>query len=102
MPTVKIIELDLELEIPTGETILQGTMAQGITFGFVCGGNAACGTCLVKVMEGLETLLPRNQKEEFLAKAMMLDREYRLGCQTEVGPTDLLISIPSLGRGQKS
>lgn len=101
MPTVKIIELDRGLDIPAGETILQGSMSRGLAFGFICGGNAACGTCLVKVLEGLESLPPRNQKEDFLSKAMMLEPEYRLGCQTEVGSSDLLISVPSLARSKK-
>ncbi len=101
MPSVKIIELDREINIPEGDTILQGAMAHGITFGFVCGGNAACGTCLVKVLEGLETLRERNSKEDFLAKAMMLDPEFRLGCQTEVSKAPLVISIVSLAREQR-
>ena len=98
MPIVKIIELDQEINIETGETVLQGAMAHGIRFGFVCGGNAACGTCLIKVLDGLETLPPRNRKEDFLSKAMMLEPEYRLGCQTTLGPVNLMISIPAVAR----
>lgn len=100
MPIVKIIELNQEVDIATGETVLRGAMAHGIHFGFVCGGNAACGTCLIKVADGLETLPPRNQKEDFLSKAMMLEPEYRLGCQTTIGPVNLLISIPAFARKQ--
>lgn len=100
MPKLKIVELDREIDIPTGVRILQGSMAQGVTFGFICGGNAACGTCLVRVIEGIGTIGPRNQKEDFLAKAMMLESDYRLGCQTEMGAGDILVSIPSLSRGR--
>lgn len=102
MPTIKIKELEGDIEVPEGETILQGAMAHGITFGFVCGGNAACGTCLVKVLEGLESLGKRNPKEDFLAKAMMLEPEFRLGCQTVVSNSPLVISIVSLGRTQRT
>ncbi len=102
MPKVRIIELDREIEIPSGQTILQGSMANGINFGFVCGGNAACGTCLVKIVEGLESLGARNPKEDFLAKAMMLEPEYRLGCQTEVSESPLVCSIVSLARERRS
>lgn len=102
MPTVTFIELEREIDIPSGQTILQGAMAQGITFGFVCGGNAACGTCLVKIVEGLDSLGKRNSKEDFLAKAMMLEPDFRLGCQTEVGPSPLVVSIVSLSREQRS
>ncbi len=101
MPSVKIIELDREIEILPGQTILQGAMANGITFGFVCGGNAACGTCLVKIVEGLDSLGARNPKEDFLAKAMMLEPEYRLGCQTEVSEAPLVCSILSLSRARE-
>ncbi|EQD24029.1 MAG: (2Fe-2S)-binding protein [Nitrospirae bacterium] len=102
MPTVRIIEIDREIDIPEGQTILQGAMAHGIAFGFVCGGNAACGTCLVKVLEGLDSLGKRNPKEDFLAKAMMLDSEFRLGCQTEVSSAPLVISIVSMARGERA
>ncbi|MHB8368287.1 MAG: 2Fe-2S iron-sulfur cluster-binding protein [Leptospirales bacterium] len=98
MPTVRIIEVDREIEIPEGKTLLQGAMDHGLPFGFVCGGNAACGTCLVRVIEGLDSLPPRNPMEDFLSKAMLLEAEFRLGCQTPVGSAPLVLSIPSLSR----
>jgi 2Fe-2S ferredoxin len=98
MPKLKIVELNKELDIEQGIPILMGASLQGINFGFICGGNAACGTCTIVVKEGAETLKPRNSKESFLAKAMMLGEDQRLGCQTEMGSGDLTVSIPALGR----
>lgn len=98
MPKLKIQELNKELDIESGMQILIGASLQGVNFGFICGGNAACGTCTIVVKEGAETLKTRNQKEAFLAKAMMLGDDQRLGCQTEMGSGDLTVSIPALGR----
>lgn len=96
MPSITISEPEQTIEIQKGELILSGCLTRGLVFGFACGGIAACGTCLVKIHEGLDSLLPRNQKEDFMAKAMLLEPEYRLGCQTAVGDHNLSISIPSL------
>ena len=98
MPKLKILEINKELSIEPGIPILIGASLQGVNFGFVCGGNAACGTCTIVVKEGGENLSPRNSKEAFLAKAMMLNDDQRLGCQTEMGSGDLTVSIPALGR----
>ncbi len=98
MPTVRIVEIDREIEVPEGRPLLQGAMDQGISFGFLCAGEAACATCLVKVVEGLDSLPPRNTLEDFLAKAMLLETDLRLACQTPAGASPLLLSFPSLGR----
>jgi len=86
MPKLKIVELNKELDIEQGIPILMGASLQGVNFGFICGGN------------GADSLKPRNAKESFLAKAMMLGDDQRLGCQTEMGSGDLTVSIPALGR----
>lgn len=98
MPKLKIIELDKELDVEPGMPILMAASLQGVNFGFICGGNAACGTCTIVVKDGADSLKPRNSKESFLAKAMMLGDDQRLGCQTEMGSADLTVSIPALGR----
>lgn len=98
MPTVRIIEVDREIEIPEGRPLLQGAIDQGIAFGFLCAGESACATCLVKVLDGLDSLPPRNPLEDFLAKAMLLETDLRLACQTQAGSSPLVLSFPSLGR----
>ena len=98
MPTVRIVELDREIEIPEGRLLLQGALDQGVAFGFVCAGESACATCLVKVVEGLDSLPPRNSVEDFLSKAMLLETDYRLACQTPAGSGPLVLSFPSLAR----
>ena len=98
MPTVRIIEVDREIEIPEGRPLLQGAIDQGIAFGFLCAGESACATCLVKVVEGLDSLPPRNPLEDFLSKAMLLETNLRLACQTKAGSSPLVLSFPSLAR----
>lgn len=47
-----------------------------------CGGYGQCGTCVVEILEGLETLSPRTAIEEKRFKNK--PDNYRLACQTTV------------------
>jgi ferredoxin len=44
-----------------------------------CQGN--CGTCLIRVIKGMENLSPRTKQEEATLSAKQLDSSYRLACQ---------------------
>ncbi|KAK7325161.1 hypothetical protein VNO77_29288 [Canavalia gladiata] len=51
-----------------------------------CGGGGTCGTCLVEVLEGMELLSPRTDKEK--AQLKKKPKNWRLACQTTVGKPD--------------
>ena len=61
---------------------------------YECGGNGvipsgcrvgACGACLVRILSGLEALLPRDVGEEkLIAKLGCSGEEYRLACQCRI------------------
>lgn len=63
------------------ESVLAVAIRAGIPLHHTCGGHATCGTCLVQVVEGLESL-PQREGEEL---EMALDRGFqdneRLACQ---------------------
>lgn len=47
-----------------------------------CGGYGQCGTCIIKVVEGMENLSPRTPVET--RKLKKKPQDYRLACQTLV------------------
>src|SRR5688500_8562415 len=75
---------DVELNAETTQTLLNVALAAGLPHTHVCGGNARCSTCRVVILEGLENLSPRNDKEDRLCKRFGFDHEIRLACQTTV------------------
>jgi ferredoxin len=100
MPKLTIKEVNKTLDVDGETSILMAAYTNGIFWGMVCGGNAACGTCMVQVESGSECLEPRNKMEAMLAKFLMLKDDQRLGCQTKV-KGDIVISVPALsGRKQ--
>ncbi len=72
------------VDIKANESILSASLRAGILHYHVCGGNAKCSTCRILVLEGLEHLSERNQKELALVKDYNLPPEIRLACQTTV------------------
>lgn len=65
-------------------TILELALKAKIEISNSCGGNGTCGTCLVKVKQGLENLPARNEIESEMAIDRCWSHEERLSCQTEV------------------
>ncbi|MCD4785877.1 MAG: 2Fe-2S iron-sulfur cluster binding domain-containing protein [Candidatus Eremiobacteraeota bacterium] len=70
--------------IANGKTILDVSREAGIPHTCACGGNARCSTCRVLILENPEACLPRNEKEEAIAKKLNFGPKVRLACQTRV------------------
>jgi adenylate cyclase len=76
-----------ELEAVVGDTLLQITLANGVAHYHACGGQAACSTCRVCVLEGADNLSPPKFAERKLAAEKGFSPDIRLACQTRVeGP----------------
>jgi len=52
----------------------------GVTISHVCGGDGACGTCRVEVVDQWEALTPPTPDETYKE----LERPYRLSCQAKL------------------
>lgn len=63
-------------------TLLEISLEAGIPHTHVCGGRARCSTCRVIVIEGVQSLAPRNEAEARLAEKKGFPPEVRLACQT--------------------
>ena len=67
-----------------GATIHEAVRALGHVIDFACGGNALCGTCCVRVIDGGSLLTPAGAEEE--ARLVDIEREapFRLACQARL------------------
>ena len=69
-----------EVDAPAGATILAACDQGGIHIETECGGFAACNSCRVAVISGMDALSPVGFDEE-----PFLDRpDQRLGCQAKL------------------
>ena len=80
MPRVTFADAGKAAEYPTGKTLLSCAIEIGITISHVCGGDGACGTCRVQVIEGWDNMSPPTPDETYKE----LEAPYRLSCQCKL------------------
>jgi uncharacterized 2Fe-2S/4Fe-4S cluster protein (DUF4445 family) len=80
MPRVTFADAGKAAEYPTAKTLLSCAIDMGITISHVCGGDGACGTCRVEVIEGWNNMTPPTPDETYKE----LERPYRLSCQCKL------------------
>lgn len=80
MPRVTFVDLIRSLEAPGGTTILQCALDMDIKISHVCGGDGACGTCRIEIVEGADQLTPPTMDE--IVKE--IEEPYRLSCQAKL------------------
>lgn len=75
-----------------GATILETSQDNGIPHASICGGNARCSTCRIKVTSDLNDLPHYTEIEYDLIKKMSFSKDIRLACQLR--PTKNISVIP--------
>lgn len=80
MPRVTFIDAGKTGEFPEGKTVLSAAGELGVKVSQVCGGDGACGTCRIEVVEGWDGLTPPTPDETYKE----LDPPYRLSCQSKL------------------
>ena len=82
-------------DAPSGKSICETLLANGIEIEHACEMSCACTTCHVVVREGGESLNEADELEEdLLDKAWGLEATSRLSCQAIVDGEDLVVEIP--------
>lgn len=79
----KSLKIQVDLDFFPGHS--QQTLAEILgkkQLRLACQGQGRCTSCRVEVVEGLENVLPRNSKEEKIAKLYHWSPEIRLACQS--------------------
>ena len=84
----------LEVEVEAGVTLQEAAEDAGAPMGDACGGNCACSTCHVHVVEGFDSLEEMDDDEdEILGKADDVRYTSRLGCQAVIADQPLVVKI---------
>lgn len=95
LPHEKLCPEGQVVEVPSGTTVLDAALDNGIELEHACEKSCACTTCHVIVREGFDSLEAASEAEEdMLDKAWGLEPESRLGCQAVVRGEDLVVEIP--------
>ena len=98
-PTVTFRPWDIEIEVPTGTTLLDAAERGDVRIEALCGGNGLCGTCAVQVEEDDPPLSPVDADERTVLAEAELAEGYRLGCQATV-QGDLSVFVPASSRSE--
>ena len=71
---------DMDVEVPKGATFFDVVNASGADVTFGCR-NGTCGTCRIRIDQGLENLSAMNSEERDFLESMDANTNERLGCQ---------------------
>lgn len=77
--TIKFLKSNKEVEVFTGRTLLSIARENNIKIPSPCGGNALCGGCRVRVIEGNDILDVSAEEYNKLSDEQINDN-YRLSC----------------------
>ena len=103
MPTIKILPHPdycpngAEINAPTGTSICEAMLENGVNIEHACEMSRACTTCHVIVRQGFDSMEPSEEEEDeddLLDKAWGLEPQSRLSCQAIVAREDLTVEIP--------
>ena len=87
MPKITFLPNNITIDAHPGEAITEAAKRAGIIIPKSCGGVGACSSCKVTIQEGS----PREITE--IEEMWGLPEGQRLGCQCQVGSSDLTITI---------
>ena len=95
LPHVELCPDGAVFEVPSGTTVLDVALNNGINIEHACEKSCACTTCHVLIREGFDSLDESDELEDdLLDKAWGLERDSRLGCQAVIKDEDLVVEIP--------
>lgn len=80
MPRVTFADAEKSGEFPEGKVLLRIAGELGVKVSSVCGGDGACGTCRIEVVEGWDNLTPPTPDETYKE----LEAPHRLSCQAKL------------------
>ena len=83
-------QLGITVSVPAGTRLIEISekIGAGITYGCREG---ECGTCLVKIVSGMEHMSERSVLEDKVLQENMASRDQRLACQAQVLGGDIVV-----------
>ena len=80
-----------------GTTALQAAHELGVDINSICGGSGSCGKCIVKIVQGSESLNKPTQDETDFIGMERIGKGFRLACCTVLNG-DAVIHVPKESR----
>lgn len=77
---IQFILEDMDVEVPKGSAFQEIVEASGADVTFGCR-NGTCGTCRIRIEEGLENISKPNREEQDFLESIEAESNERLGCQ---------------------
>ena len=84
MPNIIFLPDNQRISAKENKTILEVAQQSNIPLTHVCKGNGRCSTCRIKIVEGIENVLPRSESEQAIAIQMGFSSDIRLACQSKI------------------
>jgi adenylate cyclase len=82
-----------EVEAPAGSTVLDAALAAGLPIARACGAEGLCARCVVRILEGAESVEAEAPDETETKRRGRIDAELRLACRVRIrGPLTVTAS----------
>jgi uncharacterized 2Fe-2S/4Fe-4S cluster protein (DUF4445 family) len=91
MPRVTFADEGKSGDFPAGKTMLAIAGELNVRVSHVCGGDGACGTCRIEVVDGWNNLSAPTPDETYKE----LDAPYRLSCQARLAG-DVVVKVAKI------
>ncbi|HXG59161.1 MAG TPA: 2Fe-2S iron-sulfur cluster-binding protein [Thermoanaerobaculia bacterium] len=91
MPRVIFVDEGKSADFPEGKTLLSCASEMNVAVSHVCGGDGACGTCRIEVVEGWDQLTPPTPDETYKE----IECPYRLSCQARL-KGDVIVKVAKI------
>jgi len=85
MPKAKVTfeDIGISVTVPAGTRLIEVSEAVGAGITYSCR-EGECGTCIMKIVSGMENLAQRSVLEDKVLQENMAGRNNRLACQAQV------------------
>ncbi len=84
MASVTFLPFGLSVAIAEGESVFEAGRRAGVPIPTACEGNATCGLCRVKILDGEALLSPQNADERRHLGNTYFVSKLRLSCQARL------------------
>lgn len=93
--TVSFVPIHQTMQVATQSDLLQALLAQDLKVLMACKGKGLCATCHVRVIDGMDKLTPRTERENRrLGHITGADVRSRLACQCRVLGDGVVVEVP--------
>ena len=93
MASVTFLPTGLRVACADGESVFEVGRRAGVAISTACVGQATCGRCRVKIIEGEPHVTPLNAAEKKHLGNVYFITKTRLACQTRVSG-DVVVELP--------